>query len=126
MSSELKEFLEISIQYLNKKIDGKKLMQKYSPNEKRNLLLTITYPEGQVGLNLDENFQLVTGEVLNPTVEAKMGENVFWAIVSGKLAFAEAYFDGGLDLLGDQELRDFAILAKVFNELSHLMKELVS
>lgn len=126
MSSELKEFIELGVQYLNKKSDLKSLRQKYSPNENRTLSIIITYPNGRVGLHFDENFNLSTGTVLNPTVEARMSENVFWAIVTGKLPFVEAFFDGSLDLIGDNSLRDFVVFSRIFTEFQHLLKEAIA
>lgn len=126
MSSELKEFIELGIQYLNKKSDLKSLRQKYSSNENRTLSIVITYPNGRIGLHFDENFNLTTGAILNPTVEARMSENTFWAVVTGKLPFVEAFFDGTLDLVGDQSLRDFVIFSKIFSEFQHLIKEAIA
>lgn len=128
MSVELKEFIELGTTYINNEMNLQEQKQKYWPTENRTILLTITNPSGQIGLTLDENFKLVAGRVLNPTVEVKLNEDTFWAIITKKLGFAHAFFDGSVDMVGEHSLRDFVLINRIFHELiilSHALDDVV-
>jgi len=129
MSTELKEFIELGIKYINTKMNLKEISEKYKSEQDipsdRTLLLSITSPSGQVGFTLDENFKIIADRVINPTVAIKLDEDTFWAIITKKLSFAQAFFDGSIDMIGEHLLRDFVLLNRLFNELAMVLNEVV-
>lgn len=82
-------------------------------------MLTITSPKGNIGFSI-QNGKLVMGPVPKPTVEIVVSEKTIWAIVTRKLTFTEAFFDGQIELIGPHSLRDFIIFQKVISEFGHV------
>ena len=127
MSQELREFLELSVTYINKKLSPKKrrdLKRKFTPRENRTVLLNIGSPTGTIGFKLDEKLNVTSDTIINPTVEVKLSEDTFWHLVTKKKTPPEAFFDGSINFIGQNILRDYLVLSALFNELSSLYEEL--
>lgn len=124
MSSELNEFLNYGIKYINKNLDLKKLKRKYAGGEDRTLLLNILAPTGRsTGFYIDKDFKLKMGSVVNPTVEVQLTEATFWDLIAQKKSVVEAFFDGSLNLVGEAVLRDFLIFRELMNTLGKQLLE---
>ncbi|MBU2534455.1 MAG: hypothetical protein KKB37_17075 [Alphaproteobacteria bacterium] len=127
MSQELREFLELSVTYINKHLSAKKRIQlkrKFTPRENRTVLLNIGSPAGTIGFKLDEKMNVTLDTIINPTVEVKLSEDTFWHLVTKKKTPPEAFFDGSINFIGQNILRDYLVLSALFNELSSLYEEL--
>jgi len=120
----LKEIIAIGIAVANELIDWGKVREKYGIRERRSLLLKIVARDRteEAGFVLLENGRAIpyTG-IEKVDVEVIVPEEVFWAIVAGKISVREAWLRDLVKLRGRHPLRDALILIPLFETLRRVL-----
>jgi len=116
----LREIVAVGIVIANEIIDWDKVRKKYNIRERRSLLLKIVGRDrvSEAGFVLLENGKAIpyTG-IEKVDVEIVIPEEVFWAIIAGKISIKEAWLRDLVKLKGDHPLRDALILIPLFETI---------
>ena len=117
---DLKEVIAFFIAYANKYIDFARVKRMYGIEEERSALIKIVTEVGEevvgVVITSDNKVLPYTG-VEKATIEITLTENVFWAIVAGKLDIKKAWAAGLIDVNGENPIRDALIIIPLVDTL---------
>ena len=120
----LRELIALGIMVANEFIDWKKVREKYGIKEQRSLLLKVISKDGEqeAGFILTPDGKAVpyTG-IERVTVEVTVPEEVFWAIVAGKITVKEAWLRDLIKIRGENPLRDAMILIPLFETMRRIL-----
>lgn len=120
----LREIIAIGLVVANELIDWKKVKEKYGIKKRRSLLLKVVSKNrvNEAGFVLLEDGRAIpyTG-IERVDVEVVVPEEVFWAIVAGKIGIREAWLRDLIKLKGDHPLRDALILIPLFETLRRVL-----
>ena len=119
----IRTIFEKMVPLINKEMNMDEFKETYFPHEDRTLQLNI------IGLeDLDTGFVFEDGEVRTikkisdkPTVILTMDEDTFILISTGDMTFAEAFFNGDLDMEGENYLRDYRIFERTFTKYGKIL-----
>jgi|APFre7841882630_1041343.scaffolds.fasta_scaffold00020_7 putative sterol carrier protein len=122
----IKTIFEKMVPLINKEMNIDEFKETYFPDEDRTLQLNI------IGLeDLDTGFVFENGEVRiiakiydKPTVILTMDEDTFILISTKRLTFAEAFFNGDLEMEGENYLRDYRIFERTFTKYGKILDKI--
>lgn len=124
----IKTIFDKMVTLINKEMNINEFKETYFPDEDRTLQLNI------IGLeDLDTGFVFENGEVRaiqkisdKPTVILTMDEDTFILIATKRLTFAEAFFNGDLDMEGENYLRDYRIFERTFTKYGKILDKITN
>jgi len=122
LSEKIREFIELTVDLVNKEVNVSELKAKYSPGENRTLAFMVTDGESQYGFVFEPDRIKATDEIEKPTVIVSTDESTFWKIITKKTTLDHAVATRRLRVAGDYFLRDFVILRNMFKELRRLLR----
>jgi putative sterol carrier protein len=122
----IRTIFEKMVPLINKEMNMDEFKETYFPHEDRTLQLNI------IGLeDLDTGFVFEDGEVRTikkisdkPTVILTMDEDTFILISTRRMTFAEAFFNGDLDMEGENYLRDYRIFERTFTKYGKILDKI--
>ena len=117
---DLKEVIAFFIAYANKYIDFAKIKKVYGITEDRSLLVKILTSDKEevvgVIITSDNRVEPYTG-IERATVTVTLDEDVFWAIVAGRIDVKRAWALGLIDVEGENPIRDAMILIPIIETI---------
>lgn len=122
----IRTIFEKMVPLINKEMNLDEFKETYFPHEDRTLQLNI------IGLeDIDTGFVFKDGEVRTikkisdkPTVILTMDEDTFILISTRRMTFAEAFFNGDLDMEGENYMRDYRIFERTFTKYGKILDKI--
>lgn len=107
--------LKTVIKRINKNFDVSNVIDAYNADGRTMTIIISDLDEG-TGFSI-VNGVLESGNIDNPTCVVRMTKDTLAAVLTSKITQQQAFLMGGVDITGNDRLRDSIVLNRIFDEM---------